>query len=29
MSLGLATYLEDAQKRKEQEQADYVRKIVR
>ena len=27
--LGLATYLEDAQKRKEQEQADYVRKIVR
>ena len=29
MSLGLPTYLEDAQKRKEQEQADYVRKIVR
>ena len=29
MSLGLTTYLEDAQKRKEQEQADYVRKIVR
>ena len=29
MSLGLTTYLEDAQKRKEQEQADYVQKIVR
>ncbi|CAH3170109.1 unnamed protein product [Pocillopora meandrina] len=28
MSLGLATYLEDAQKRKEQEQADYVQKIT-
>ena len=29
MSLGLTTYLEDAQKRKEQEQADYVQKMVR
>ena len=29
MSLELKTYLEDAQKRKEQEQADYVQKIVR
>ena len=29
MSLGLKTHLEDAQKRKEQEQADYVQKIVR
>ena len=29
MSLGLTTYLEDAQKWKEQEQANYVQKIVR
>ena len=29
MSLGLKTHLEDAQKRKEQEQAGYVQKIVR
>ena len=29
MSLGLKTHLEDAQKMKEQEQADYVQKIVR
>ena len=29
MSLGLKTHLEDAQKRKEQEQANYVKKIVR
>ena len=29
LSLGLTTYLEDAQKRKEQEQANYVQKIVR
>ena len=29
MSVGLKTHLEDAQKRKEQEQADYVQKIVR
>ena len=29
MSLGLTTYLEDAQKRIEQEQANYVQKIVR
>ena len=29
MSLGLTTYLEDAQKRKEQEQANYVQKMVR
>ena len=29
MSLGLTTHLEDAQKMKEQEQADYVQKIMR
>ena len=29
MSVGLKTHLEDAQKMKEQEQADYVQKIVR
>ena len=29
MSVGLKTHLEDAQKGKEQEQADYVQKMVR
>ena len=29
MSVGLKTHLEDAQKRKEQEQANYAQKIVR
>ena len=29
MSVGLKTHLDDAQKRKEQEQANYAQKIVR